>query len=382
MIFTSFHTLVIGAGIVGCSIAHSLAERGIKDIAILERERVGSGSTSASLGGFRHQFMEPIFVEMTKEGVKFLEKLPEIAQINPFIKKDGYVLLASTQQTKQALKQMLVMLKGLGVKAEWLESETLSQMFPFYRFDEVLGGTFCAEDGHALTSSLLQAYLKRSKEFGVKLFEHTEVTALLTQNGRVKGVLTNRGEFQAKNVVIACGAYSGELGKRFGIEIPVYPVPRKVIVVKGAESIPRNIPLIVDLDLKLAVGIEGNGVLIALNESPSEATFECKFDFGYDEKTIHLALLRIPALFDAKVLYSVCGLYEMTPDTYPIISSIPPYEGLFCCAGFCGHGFMHSRAAGELMAELITGSRPHLDIKKFCIERFTHPSETRKDIVI
>jgi len=368
---------IIGGGIIGTSVAYNLANKGIEDIVLLEKSKFGSGSTQAALGGFRHQFSNELSIKLSKESIKTIEKFKELTGYDPLAKKDGYLFIASREESLAQLKKNRDLALKNGIKVELLDKSELQERFPFYQFDEIIGGTLCMEDGHASTFSVLQGYVSKSRELGADLNENVEVTGIERSEGRSITLRTSSGEIEAEKVVIAAGAYAGLVGDMARVSIPIKPYPRKILITHSFHNgIPADIPLIIDVDSTLGMGREGNGILMADN-GPVESSFDLLFPQDYDERVMSMALKRIPALKEASIAYADKGLYEMTPDANPIVSEIPEFPGLYCCAGFAGHGFMHAPIMGELMAEILTGSEPHLDISSFSIERFRRESTQR-----
>jgi sarcosine oxidase subunit beta len=375
--------VIIGGGIIGASIAYNLASTySLKDVIVVEKGRLGSGSTSASLGGFRHQFSSKLGIKLTIESLKILEDFQNAFGYDPLIKRDGYCFVASKESSLDALKRNGEIARDLGIKIDFLESEDLQRKFPFYSFKDVIGGNYCEEDGHASTLAVLQGYVSKSKSLGVKFLENTEVKRiLLDENNSVKGIVTNEVTDCTK-VVIAAGAFSGVVGKLASVNIPIKPYPRKILVTSAfSEDIPDSIPLIVDVDSTLAIGREGKGVIFADNE-PIESRFELSFPPNYDERIISKAVARVPSLSKASISYSDMGLYEMTPDANPIASGIGQVNGLYCCAGFAGHGFMHAPSMGKLMAEMVVGERPHLDLSSYNARRFEEKKGDSEQLII
>lgn len=366
----SASVVIIGAGIIGASVAFSLAKKGWNDVVVLDKGRAGSGSTAASLGGFRHQFSNELSVKLSLESVKTIETFERDTGYAPMVKHDGYLFIASSENSFAQLKKNRELGVALGVPIDLLSGEQLQSMFPYYSFHGILGGTICMKDGHASTSAVHQGFVSKAKELGVSFYENSEVTKIARSSSAVQGVSTKYGDISSNKVVVAAGAYSGLVGDLASVNIPVKPYPRKILVTHTfSDGVPWDVPLIVDVDSTLAVGREGKGVIMADN-SPVESTFELAFPRDYDENVISKAVSRVSALSMATVSYADMGLYEMTPDSNPIVSSIMEVEGLYCCAGFAGHGFMHAPAIGGLMAELLAGETPHLDISSFDMERF------------
>jgi sarcosine oxidase subunit beta len=378
---------IIGGGIIGASVAYNLAKiHSVKDVLVLEKSNIGSGATRASLGGFRHQFSSELAIKLSIESIRIIEEFEQLFGYDPLVRHDGYVFIASKEQSIAELKTNQKIAKSLGVKVDFLERDELARRFPFYSFEDTIGGTYCSEDGHASTLAVLQGYVSKAKELGVKFLENSEVVKIQQDTSKVTGLLTSDGSTtHASKILIAGGAYSGSIGKLASVNIPIQPYPRKVLVTHNFfDGIPKEIPIIVDVDSTLAIGREGNGIIFADNE-PTKPSFEINFPPSYDERIIAKAVLKVPSLSKATISYSNSGLYEMTPDASPIISAFDRVEGLFCCAGFAGHGFMHAPSVGVLASEMIMGSKPHLDISAYGIGRFEDDAKslkTREQLII
>jgi sarcosine oxidase, subunit beta len=363
--------VIIGGGIIGASVAYNLASlHSLKNIVVLEKSRLGSGSTSASLGGFRHQFSNETAIRLTVESVKFLDSFQSMFGYDPLVRRDGYCFIASNENSLRGLKENLELANHLGIDVELLNSADLKRRFPFYSFEGIVGGTFCGADGHASTLAVLQGFVSRAKSLGVRFYESTEVQDILIDKGSVRAVLAPNLEIETSKLLIAAGAYSGIVGKLAGVDIPIKPYPRKILVTAPfSDSIPNEIPLIIDVDSTLAIGREGKGVILADN-GPVNSSFELSFSQEYDERVISKATARVPSLSSASIAYSNSGLYELTPDSNPIVSEIGCITGLYCCAGFAGHGFMHAPAIGRVMAEFMMDDKTHLDVTAYRYERF------------
>ncbi len=375
---------IIGGGIIGASAAYNLANfQGIKDVVVLEKSQIGSGSTRASLGGFRYQFSNELGVRLSLESIEILDGFEKQFGYDPLIKRDGYVFIASKESSITQLKANQKMARDLGVNVEYLERSELENMFPFYSFENSLGGTFCPEDGHASTLAVLQGYVSKAKELGVRFCENSEVIRIRRDRSKVMGMFTRDGtKVNTSKILIAAGAYSGLVGDLASVAIPVKPYPRKILVTHSfQDGIPKDIPIIVDIDSTLAIGREGSSVILADNE-PTESNFKLDFPPDYDDRVISKAIEKVPSLSKAAISYSNTGLYEMTPDANPIVSRVEPLEGLYCCAGFAGHGFMHAPAVGRLIAEMIAGSKPHRDISSYAIGRFNAQSVSPEEQLI
>ncbi|TLY13865.1 MAG: FAD-binding oxidoreductase [Thaumarchaeota archaeon] len=350
---------IIGGGIIGASIAYNLAMHGVKDVVILDKSKAGAGSTSASLGGFRYQFSTELSVRLSQRSVGIIEKFKDLMGYDPLARRDGYVFIASRPSSFERLKKDRDVQRRLGVPVSLLSQEELQERYPFYRFDGILGGTFCREDGHASTMAVFQGYISRAKQLGAELYEDTEVTAIEGRNPKGFSLRTSKGSLAADSVVIAAGAYSGLVGKLASADIPIKPYPRKILI----------------------FGREGKGLILA-NKQETQSSFDLAFPPDYDEKVMQVAIQRVPATEHCSLSYANVGLYEMTPDSNPIVCEMPGIEGLYCCSGFAGHGFMHSPAIGELMAELITKGKTSLDISAYHMGRFRKELAEKESLIV
>ncbi|HEV2138140.1 MAG TPA: FAD-binding oxidoreductase [Nitrososphaerales archaeon] len=372
---------IIGGGIIGASIGYNLAMNGLTDVVILDKSKAGAGSTSASLGGFRHQFSSELSIRLSQRSTRIIERFEDLTGYDPIVSRDGYVFIASTEASFAQLKKNRDLQRELGVPIQLLSREELQEGYPFYRFEEILGGTFCQEDGHASTMAVFQGYMSRAKQLGVELYENTEVSGVEhgTDGFHLK---TPSGSLVAGSVIIAAGAYSGLVGNLVPVKIPIKPYPRKILVTNSfTDGIPPRIPLIIDVDSTFAFGREGRGLIFANNREMA-SSFELVFPSDYDDNVIKTAVRRVPATKHSSLSYANSGLYELTPDSNPIVCEMPNVRGLYCCSGFAGHGFMHAPAIGELMAELITKGKTSLDISSYSIDRFEKGSTEKEGLII
>jgi len=373
---------IIGGGIIGASIAYNLAIDGVKDVVILDKSKAGTGSTSASLGGFRYQFSTELSVRLSQRSIGIIEKFKDLTGYDPLVRKDGYVFIASRPSSFEQLKKGRNVQRRLGIPVSLLSQEELQERYPFYRFDGILGGTLCQEDGQASTMAVFQGYISRAKQLGAELYEDTEVNAIEGRSPKGFSLRTSKRSFAADSVVIAAGAYSGLVGKLASADIPIKPYPRKILITKSfSDGIPPHIPLIIDVDSTFAFGREGKGLILA-NKQETTSSFDLAFPPDYDEKVMRVAIQRVPSTEHCSLSYANAGLYEMTPDSNPIVCEMPGIEGLYCCSGFAGHGFMHSPVIGELVAELITKGKTSLDISGYHIGRFHEELTDEESLII
>jgi sarcosine oxidase, subunit beta len=184
-------------------------------------------------------------------------------------------------------------------------------------------------------------------------------------------VVTSAGDVDTRNVVIAAGPWSGEVGAMAGIELPVVPVRRQIAVTDAIDGLRPDFPFIIDFARSLYFHREGRGILTGKSNPDEPAGFDTNVDEGWRLRHLEEAMDRLPLLADAGIAAEWAGLYEVTPDDQPILGRLPQVDGLYSCAGFSGHGLMHGPAAGLVLAEEILDGRAHsVDIDPLRYARF------------
>ncbi|HZE96994.1 MAG TPA: FAD-dependent oxidoreductase [Planctomycetota bacterium] len=372
-----FGVVIIGAGIIGTSIAYHLARGGKASVAVLEKESAaGLGSTAKAAGGIRAQFSSPVNVELSRLSIERFERFEkEMGVAAPFIQA-GYLWMASTPGQLRLFEANAAVQRSQGLKIELLDRAGVEKKAPYVRSDDLLGGIFHGRDGYASPADFVAGYEKKARELGVSFFFREEVTG---REGRT--VRTRTGSYAAENVVIAAGAYSGRLGQVFGLELPVKPVRRQCFVTEPMPEFPHPIPMTIDYTTGVYLHSESGGLLIGKADKDEPSSFNENADYGFLEKVAELAMGRVPALENARIRTGWGGLYEVTPDNHPIIGSAGE-PGWWAACGFSGHGVMHAPATGMLVAELLTTGRPSMDLTPLRLSRFKEGSPNLETNVI
>jgi sarcosine oxidase, subunit beta len=360
-----FGVVIIGAGIVGASIAYHLARRGRTDVAVLEKEpAAGMGSTAKAAGGIRAQFSSAINIELSRLSIEQFEQFPAAMGVPVEFTQAGYLWMGTTPDHLRIFEANAALQRRHGLEIELLDRAGVAAKAPYVRTDDVLGGVFHARDGYASPADYVMGYHKKAKELGVTFLFGEEVTG---REGRT--VRTRSGSVSADHVVIAAGAYSGKLGERLGFEIPVSPVRRQCFVTEPMAEFPHPIPMTVDYGTGVYMHTQSGGLLIGKADKDEPPSFNENVDYAFLEKVAELAMARVPALENARIRTGWGGLYEVTPDHHPVIG--PAGEpGWWVACGFSGHGVMHAPATGMLVAELLVTGRSSLDLSCLRLSRF------------
>jgi sarcosine oxidase subunit beta len=379
----SADVVVIGAGIIGASVAYNLAKKGVKNVVLVEREPFfAAWSTGKAAGGIRAQFSTEINVKISMLSEEIFERFQEEMKCDAAYDQVGYLFLLTTEEEKADFLKNVEMQKRLGLPVEVWSPEEVQKFIPQIRTDDLCGATFCKKDGLGDPYEFTQGYLNRARDLGVEMNYETEVTGLQVNSGKIKGVVTNQGTIQTDTVVNCAGAFAAQIGKMAGVDIPVAPIKRQVATTAPLKFIRPDWPMLVDIHSGLYTHKESGGLLLGWADKATPPGFDLSVDPNYTDKIIELALNRIPVLEEAEISSSWAGLYESTPDHLAILGKVPEVEGFILANGFSGHGFMHAPAVGVLLAELITEGRTSLDISALSIERFKKGSlEPERNVI-
>jgi sarcosine oxidase subunit beta len=360
---------IIGAGVVGCSIAFHLARLGQKDVRILEREALpGSGSTAKANGGIRAQFTTDVNVRMSLASMDILDALePEIGE-PPVYRKAGYLFVTGSAERLEAMRAAAAYQRARGVAVEVLEEKGVRDLAPWVG-GAIVGGTFGARDGFIDPGRLANFFLGDATTRGVSIQYQAELTSAERERGGYR-LRTSAGELFAGRVVNAAGAYAAGVAELFAVKLPVVPVRRHLFLTGPCPQIPARIPMTIDADSGVLVRREGDRVLIAYSNPDEPAGFNTSFDAQFPERFIEPLTERFPLVAEAglDMRRSWAGLYEVTPDHHAVIDE--PLPGFFLANGFSGHGVMHSPAAGRCVAEMIVQGRSSMDVAALSLSRF------------
>jgi sarcosine oxidase subunit beta len=364
--------VIVGGGVMGTSTAYHLARKGAKNVLLVEKEPFfGVMSTGQCAGGIRHQFSSDINIRLSIDSIRMLEHFPEEMDQDVDLRFTGYLFLLTQGQDVATFRENVALQHSLGVMTRWLEPDEIADMLPLLNLEGVRAGTFYERDGLCDPASVVQGYVTNARRLGARLFTDTKVVDIRTLRGRITAVETDQGVIQTPVVVNACGAWAAQIGRMVGVEIPIEPIRRQIVVTTPLPELPSDFPFVIFFDEALYFHREGKGILTG-KSNPDETTgYKLSVDPEWEMVHMDEAMVRMPALEKAGLLSHWAGLYEVTPDAHPILGRIPTVEGFYAMAGFSGHGFMHGPMVGLLMAEEILDGHAHaVDIAPFRYDRF------------
>jgi len=370
--------VIIGAGIVGASVAYHLAIRGCKDVLILEKAAAPiTGSTALSAGGVRHQFARAVNIHLSKYSIERLKNFTKEVGGHADLRQSGYLFLINNENTWAQFQEQVELQRSLGVQVELLDARETLNYVPGIRLDDIVGATFGAEDGFCDPYGIASGYLKRARELGVRVALSSPVIGGQVKGDRVVALETPSGPVSGGFVVNASGAWSGEVASLLGLDLPVQPYRRNAYMTERFPQFPKPIPLTFDVESGFWMRKEGESVLFGLANVAEEPGVNLNVDWEWLPEVLEAGLKRFPVLEEARLAKKQCwaGLYGITPDHMPILGRHPEMPNYLHASGFSGHGVMHSPATGMLIAEEILDGHAHsINIDELRITRFQNMS--------
>jgi len=363
--------VIIGGGVMGASAAYHLAQRGIKNILLLEKEEVfGSGATGRCAGGVRYQFSTEINVKLSLESLPMIERFKEEIGQDVNYRQCGYLLVATNENDATTFKHNVEMQNRLGVPTQLLRGNEVRERLPLMHFEDAIAGTFNQKDGVVDPNSVVMGYVSAAQKMGVRAIGNAEVTGISVSGGRIEGVKTSQGEVETRTVINAAGPWAGLIGQMAGVQIPIVPLRRQMFTTNPLKEVPDDFPFVIDFAQSLYFHREGEGLLIGMSNQNEKPGFDQNVDEDFELVNLEAAVERMPLLEKASRASRWAGLYEVTPDAHPVYGKTN-VEGFLVCAGFSGHGFMHGPVSGKLMSELILdGKFSTVDVSMLDLARF------------
>jgi sarcosine oxidase subunit beta len=376
--------VVIGGGVNGCSTAYHLAKRGVKDVVLVEKEHVASGPTGLSSGVVRQFYtLEPLAM-MARDSVRVLANFRDIIGGDAGFVQCGIVFVSGPSDDA-VMRESVEMHQRIGIEEKLLSVDELKAMEPHMNTEGLHYGAYEPHGGYADPALVANSFAAAAEREGVEIMRMTEVTGLKVEHGRIRGVVTSKGEIATDKVANIAGPWGRRIANMAGVDLPITASRHPVLVLERPQTWRTPTPVWSDMVKGWYFKPEGrHGMMIGcLTETEADTnvvieTYSMKTSYEetvpYSEAILH----RFPVMEDGSATTGWAGLYDVTPDGLPVIDEIPGIEGFFCAVGWNGHGFKTSPATGALMAELITsGACTKYDISIFRYNRFAEHSTVR-----
>jgi len=372
--------VVIGGGVIGCSVAYHLAKLAWTDVVLLERQQLTSGTTwhaAGLVGQLRTSINMTKLARYTSELYSQLEA--ETGQATGY-RQSGSVTLATNAERFEELKRNASMAKVFGLQVNVISTDEIRERVPLVRTDDVLGGIHIPSDGYANAIDITQALAKGARKDGVKIFQNTLVTAIRHEHGRITGVSTEHGDIDAEFVVICGGMWSRDLAATVGVNVPLHACEHYYALFESVAGLESDFPVVRDYDActyykydagKLLVGaFEPNALPWGMDGIADDFCFdEIAGDFDHFEPILQDAMERIPALQDAGIQKFFCGPESFTPDVRYHLGQAPELQNCYVAAGLNSIGLQSAGGIGQVMATWMKEGHPPADLWEVDVRR-------------
>ncbi len=372
--------VIVGGGIVGCSLAYHLTLRGCRDVVLLERKQLTCGTTwhaAGLVGQLRATYNLTRLAQYTTNLYASLEQ--ETGQATGF-RQTGSIAIATHQARFEELKRGASMAKCFGLEVQTLTPSEIASMWPGVTVSDVVGGVYLPKDGRTNPIDTTQALAKGAKSRGARIFENCAAQEILVENGKAVGVRTEFGTIRADMVVNCAGMWAHELGAKAGTTVPLHAAEHFYIVTEPMEGLHSNLPVLRDPDGcayfkedagKLLVGwFEPVAKPWGMKGIPETFSFESlPDDLEHIEPLLAAAMHRTPALEKTGINLFFNGPESFTPDDRYLLGETPEVRNLFVAAGFNSIGIQSAGGAGKVLADWMLDGHPPMDLWDVDIRR-------------
>jgi dimethylglycine dehydrogenase len=385
------HTVIIGGGVVGCSVAFHLARLGVHDVVLLERRELTAGSTWHAAGGYHSLNGNPNMARLQHYTVQLYRELAELSGRDIGLHATGGISVAATEARWNFLQYEAARHRVLGIASRLITPEEIGALCPIIDVRELRGGLYMEDEGHVDPYGVTHAYAAAARRLGAEIRRHVRVVALQRRAGGTWTVVTDRGEIDAVNVVNAAGLWAREIGAMAGVALPLVPMEHHYLITGPIPALERRgteLPTVVDLDGEIYLRQERSGVLLGVYETPATpwAVDGTPWDFGEDqllpddldrlESALHRGFRRFPLVEQAGIRKVVNGPFTFTPDGNPLVGPVPGAPGFWCACGVMA-GFAQGGGVGLALAEWLVHGHVGYDVSAMDVARFGEYADRR-----
>ncbi len=390
----STKVVIIGGGVAGTSCAYHLAQYGWKDVVLLERDQLTSGTTWHAAGLLGQLGATSTITKLRKYSLDLYKNLEKSTGQSIGLKQNGAVTVASTKERMQELLRQATTAQLSNVEAQVLDKKQTKDIYPGVHIDDLIGSVFMPNDGQADPIGVTNVLSKAAKMEGAKIFEKTPVKKILIKNGRISGVVTEKGNIDCEYVVLATGMWSRQIGEEINVSVPLYPNEHFYVITEPMKDLSKNLPVLRDYNACLYLKEDAGKMLVGIFEPNAKPAFkekgivpndfsfgELPEDFDHFEPYLMKSFHRLPILEKAGIRKFFSGPESFTPDTQYLLGETPEVKNLFTCCGFNSIGIASSGGAGRVTAEWMINGHMNEDLFSLDIKRFQKFHSSKKFIM-
>ncbi len=362
--------VVVGGGIVGAAVAFHLARAGTTDVVVVERGGFAAAASGKPIGGLRAQFSDPLNALLAQRS---LEAYAELGADMDH-RRVGYLFLLRDAQDAARFEASVAIQNAVGIPSVMLDVAEARVRCPAIEPDAFAAAAFCAVDGHARPQDAAWAYADAARRRGVRFVTACEVTGIDVRAGEIAAVQTTHGAVRTSTVVCAAGAWSRAIGAMAGVELDVTPLRRQIAITGPTPVSTAMLPFTIDFSTTFYFHGAGDGLLLGMSDPTEEPGFDATYEPTWEPALRDVAARCARGLAELPITHGWAGLYEVTPDASALVGESRDVGRFLYATGFSGHGFCQAPAVGEIIADLVAGHEPFVDIAPLRAERFAEQS--------
>ncbi|MGZ3650537.1 MAG: GcvT family protein [Bdellovibrionota bacterium] len=388
--------VIVGGGIIGCSVAYHLAHMGWKDVVLLERDRLTSGTTWHAAGLMvTFGSTSETSTEMRKYSRDLYERLEAETGQATGLKKIGFIEVAGDKDRLEEYRRVSAFNRYCGVDVQEISPSQIKELFPLAHVDDLHAGFYVKDDGVVNPIDVTMAMAKGARMKGVTILEEMPCLGLLQKNGHVTGVRTAQGDIKAEYVVNCAGMWARQMGQSIGVNIPNQAAEHYYLITEDFDF-PQNMPVLEDPSSYCYIRQEVGGLMVGMFEPvcapwkiegiPGDFSFgEIQPDWDRMGPYLEKAMGRVPKTLQVGVKKFFCGPESFTPDLRPIVGEAPELKNYFVAAGLNSIGILTGGGLGRVVAHWIINGTPDVDVTAMNIDRLqvyqSNPEYRRKRTV-
>jgi len=360
--------VVVGGGVMGASAAFHLAEAGVS-VLLVERGELSGGSTSRAAGGVRANFSDALNIALGQRSLELFGRFGERPGQEIDLHRSGYLFVLTRPEDVELFTASVALQNSLGVESRMVDVDEACRLSPLLDPDGVLGAAWSPNDGHCTPESVVLGYATGARRLGATVRTGVEVVGISTSGDDITSVDTTEGSVSTGCVIDCAGAWSPEIAAYVGVDLPVTPYKRELLITEPMPD-PVDMAFTIDYATSFYWHREGPGILTGFSRPDMAPGFDTSRDADFPERLAQLAAVRAPRLLDLGVRSGWAGLYETTPDHNALLGESSRISRFLYATGFSGHGFLQGPAVGEILRDMYLGVTPFIDVTPLDVERF------------
>ncbi|MBP6228785.1 MAG: GcvT family protein [Pseudomonadales bacterium] len=378
----SARVVIIGGGIIGCSVAYNLADMGCTDVVLLERDQLTSGTTWHAAGLMTiYGSSSETSLGIRRYSRELYQRIERETGMSTGFMRVGFIEVASDSDRLEEYRRVTCFNRRHGNEVQEISPSEIKRLFPYADTAPMVAGFYCPDDGRINPVDLTMTMAKAARLKGVRIFQNTPVTGVLARNGTALGVRTEHGDIQAEFVVNCAGMWARQLGELSGVCIPNQAAEHYYLITDEIPGLGKDLPVMEDPSVHAYYREEGGGMMVGMFEPdcapwrvegiPDDFSFgELPGDMDRLSPFLERAMRRVPVTMEVGIRKFFCGPESFTPDLAPIIGEAPELRNYFVAAGLNSVGIITGGGIGRVLAHWMLHGRPDVDVTGFNIDRF------------